>query len=300
MARDYYQTLGVKRDASEKDIKKAYRKLAKQYHPDTNPDPSAEAKFKDINEAYEVLGDAEKRAQYDRFGPDFRHYQQAAGTPPPGAGPRTYTHTRMDDSAFNDIFESLFGGRRRGTNTAESPFGGMGAVNGQDVEQKVVISLREAYEGAARILTLRGPEGDRKLTVNIPQGAADGTKVRLAGKGQPGMYNGQPGDLYLVVEVAPDELFERKGDDLYVDVKVDMFTALLGGEIEVPTMTRPVKLKLPAGTQSGRKFRLTGKGMPLLRKPNEYGNLYARILITVPEKLTPQQQALVKQLRESF
>lgn len=301
MAKDYYQTLGIKRDASEKDIKTAFRKLAKKYHPDANPnDPNAESRFKEINEAYEVLSDPEKRARYDRFGTANPQFD-------PNFPGQTYTYTNVDmgDSPFADILESLFGsfgrsGRSRGASGGfrGSPFGG--AVNldadGEDIRQKVTISLKEAYTGTSRLVT----KGDRTVKVNIPAGAATGTKVRLSGEGMPGAGGGRSGDLYLIVEVAPDAQFERKGDDLYVDVKVDMFTALLGGEVEVPTMERPVKLRIPPGTQSGRKFRLPGKGMPVLRQKDQRGHLYARVLITVPEHLNAEQKALVERLRDSL
>jgi curved DNA-binding protein len=220
---DYYKTLGVAKTATQDEIKKAFRQQAKQYHPDKNPDnPEAERKFKEINEAYEVLGDEKKREQYDMFG-------------------------------------------------------------------------REAYEGTTRVITKNG----QQKKVSIPPGADTGTRVRMAGEGAPGMFGSQPGDLYLVVEVTPDSQFDRKGDDLSVDVNVDMFTAMLGGSVEIPTMTRPVRLNIPAGTQSGRKFRLAGKGMPMLRQGATFGNLVARVQITVPENLNDEQKRLVEQLRDS-
>jgi curved DNA-binding protein len=194
--------------------------------------------------------------------------------PPWGANPTggngnfTYTTTNVDFGDIGDIFGSLFG--RRGERSAGgSPFGSARPVRGQDIEQKVSISLQEAYNGTTRLIT----KGDRTVRVNIPAGAKTGTKVRLAGEGEAGA---QPGDLYLVVEVEPDSRFEREGDNLTVEVKVDMFAALLGGEAEVPTLSRPVKLKIPAGTQSGRKFRLTGKGMPVLNQPERHGDLLNR------------------------
>lgn len=291
MAKNYYQILGVKRDASEKEIKSAFRRLAKKYHPDANPnDPSAESKFKEINEAYEVLSDADKRATYDRFGTATPGAWQTANGQP---DMRTYTHVDVGDSPFSDILESLFGGF--GRSRSRGDMGGFAGVRtrGQDIEQPVIISLREAYAGTTRLVT----RGDRTVKVNIPRGATTGTRVRLAGEGAPGMGGGPAGDLYLIVEVEPDARFERKGDDLYTDVKVDLFTALLGGEIEVPTLDRPVKLKIPAGTQSGRKFRLAGKGMPVLRQTDQYGDLYARALITIPENLTPEARRLAEQLK---
>ena len=303
-AKDYYQTLGVKKDASEKEIKSAYRKMAKKFHPDTNPnDPNAESRFKEINEAYEVLSDDEKRQMYDRFGT----VNPGAGFPGGGqpGGAQYYSNVDTGDGSFNDIFESIFSGfgrgsagRTRTTRDAQgSGFGGFGmASDGQNIEQPVKITLREAYSGATRLIT----KGERKIKVNIPAGADTGTKVRLSGEGGQGVGGGQAGNLYLLVEVEPDNQFERNGNDLQTEVKVDMFTAILGGEVEVPTLDRPVKLRIPAGTQSGRKFRLTGKGMPVIRKQGEFGDLYARILITVPEKLTAEQKALVEQLRDSF
>jgi len=292
MAKNYYETLGVSKTASEKEIKQAFRKLAKKYHPDTNPnDPSAEAKFKEINEAYETLGDSEKRAQYDQFG---SAYHQFGGNRPGGGN---YTNVNMQDSPFGDILESLFsnfGRSERGRSTQqEQPFDFR--ADGRDIEQKVSISLQEAYTGTSRLVT----KGSRKVKVNIPAGATTGTRVRLAGEGDAGSYGGRSGDLYLIVEVEPDSRFERSGDNLQVDVKLDMFTAMLGGEIEVPTLDRPLKLKIKPGTQSGRKFRLGGKGMPVLRKDGEFGDLYARVLITVPEDLTDEQRELVEKLRDT-
>lgn len=295
MARNYYEVLGVAKTATDKELKQAFRRLAKQYHPDANPnDPSAEARFKELNEAYEVLSDAEKRAQYDRFG---SAYQQYAGGSAPGGGPTYYSNVDMGEGAFSDIFESLFGGRGGKSRTRGGGFGGFAqAIDGRDIDQPVRISLREAYEGSHRLVT----KGDRTVRVNIPRGAADGTRIRLAGEGEPGADGGRAGDLYLVVEVEPDAQFDRQGDDLHTEVRVDLFTALLGGEVQVPTLDRPVKLRVPAGTQSGRKFRLTGKGMPVLRKDGVYGDLYARAMITIPQTLTDEQRALVERLRASL
>jgi curved DNA-binding protein len=291
MAKDYYKVLGVDKSASDDEIKRAYRKLAKKYHPDTNPNnPEAEARFKEANEANEVLSDKDKRELYDRFG------TATPGGFPGGAGPdvRYYNQGNGGDVPFSDIFDSFFGnlgGRGRGAQQAQGRgapggfgFGGFSTSNsqqGEDIEQPVTITLREAYGGTTRVVTRDG----RKITVKIPAGADTGTKVRLAGEGMPGM-GGQDGDLYLIVTVEEDMQFERKGNDLFTDVKIDMFTALLGGEAEIPTMDKNVKLKIPPGTQSGRKFRLPNKGMPILKKAGEFGDLYARILITVPIALT--------------
>lgn len=301
--KDYYQILGVKKTATEKELKQAYRKLAKKHHPDANPDdPTAETRFKEINEAYEVLSDTEKREMYDRFG---TVNPQGFGQGQPGSG--YYTNVDNGDSPFADIFESLFGGRGRAgagapprTRTYQtggdfSGFGGAGRnTKGEDIEQPVTISLKEAYSGAHRLIT----RGERKVRVTIPAGATNGTKVRLAGEGSPGL-GGQAGDMYLVVQVEDDPQFKREGDNLTVEARIDMFTALLGGEVEIPTMDRPLKLRIPAGTQVGRKFRLTGKGMPVMKKSGEFGDLFARILITIPEKLTDEQKVLVEQLRDA-
>ncbi len=299
MAKDYYKTLGVSRSASEKEIKQAFRKLAKKHHPDANPnDPSAEARFKELNEAYEVLGDKEKRQMYDQFGTanPQQAWGGAGGARPGSSGPFTYTTTNTDFGDLGDIFGSLFGRQRGRSSTNANPFGGAASIKGQDIEQRVNITLQEAYSGATRLIT----KGDRTVRVSIPAGAKTGTKVRLAGEGEPSFNGGQPGDLYLIVEVEPDNRFERDGDNLTTEVKVDMFTALLGGEAEVPTLGRPITLKIPAGTQSGRKFRLSGKGMPVLGQTDKHGDLYARVLVTVPEHLTDTQRELVEQLRATF
>lgn len=288
MAKDYYKTLGVGRNADDGDIKKAFRKLAKQYHPDTNPDDkSAEARFKEINEAYEVLSDPDKRAAYDRFGPDFNRVAGSAGSP---GGGNFYNQTvDMGDVNIEDFIRNMFGG-----------LGGFGrggtartTVRGEDLEQPVTISLREAYEGTSRIIT----KGDRRIRADIPAGVTEGMRVRLAGEGGGGS---QPGDLYLVVQVAPDPTFERVGADLYTDVKIDAFTAMLGGAVEVPTLTRPVRLNIPPGTQSGKKLRVSGRGMPQLKQQDQYGDLYARVVITVPAELNDEQRALAQRLRDSL
>ena len=295
MSSDYYDVLGVARNADEDEIKRAFRQKAKQYHPDANPDnPTAEARFKEINEAYEVLSDADKRSAYNRFGENWEHYQGFNGGNPFNSG-GDVPHADM-----SDMFETFFnssGGRR-------SQRGGFGGFHtnanqpraGRDFEHDVTISLREAFEGAQRIVSKDG----RDITVQIPRGAATGTKVRLAGEGQSGINGGPAGHLYLVVHVADDIQFERKDDDIYVDVKVDVFTAMLGGDVEVPTLTRPVKMKIRPGTQSGQKLRLSGKGMPDLRRGDTNGDLYARVVISVPKQLDPAQRELAEALRDSL
>lgn len=291
MSRDYYAVLGVSRDAGDDEIKKAFRQKAKQYHPDANPaDSSAEARFKELNEAYEVLSDEEKRSAYDRFGPDWRQYQTINGDKPFSGGEAPFTD-------MSDIFETIFGG-------AGGRRGGGGGFHtradlpraGQNIEQAVQLSLREAYEGAQRVVSKAG----RDITLRIPRGAASGTKVRLAGEGHPGYNGGPAGHLYLVVQIADDPQFERNGDDLTVDVKIDALTAILGGDAEVPTLSRPVRTKIRAGTQAGQKLRLSGKGMPKLRQGNDYGDLYARVVITVPTQLNAEQRQRAEALRDSL
>lgn len=296
MAENYYDVLGVSKNASDAEIKKAFRKQAKKYHPDANPDdPTAEERFKQLNEAYEVLSDTEKRQQYDMFGSAGFNGQ---GFGRQGFGGTYQGNVNVDD--LEDIIGSIFGGGFRSggfsRTSSTNPFQqGRSAQRGQNIEQAITISLQEAYRGTTRLLNKDG----RQLKVNIPAGADNGTKVRLSGEGHAGL--GGTGDLYLVVSVDESSSnFTREGDDLYIDFEVDMFTALLGGTAQVPTMERPVQLKIPAGTQSGRRFRLSGKGMPILRKKGKHGDLYARVLITVPENLTDAQRALVEQLRDSM
>lgn len=299
MAKDYYSVLGVNKSASQDEIKKAFRKKAKQFHPDANrDDPTAEDRFKEVNEAYDVLGDETKRKQYDQFGTNWQQFAQQGGFNNGGA----YQYTRnVDPNDLNDILEDLFGG-------AGSAFGGGGRSpfgfgrqrqqpqRGQDIEQSVRITLQEAYQGTERLLNKDG----RQLRVAIPAGADTGTKVRLKGEGYDGVRGGRAGDLYLIVEVAESrDPFTRDGDNLHVDVEVDAFVAMLGGDVEIPTMERPVRLKVPAGSQSGKRFRLSGKGMPKM-KGDGNGDLYAKLVITIPTKLNDEQRQLAEQLRDSL
>lgn len=299
MPANYYDVLGVEKGASQDEIKKAFRKQAKRYHPDANPDnPEAERRFKEINEAYEVLSDPKKRQQYDAFGSGFGGFQGFPG----GNSQNPYQGQQYDAGNLEEILQSFFGGFGGFTGARPEGFRTRDAARdtsparGQDIEQPVTISLREAYEGAVRLIT----KDNRQLRATIPRGAGTGTRVRLTGEGGPGPFGGPNGDLYLIITVEADPVFEREGDDLTVDVPVDIFTAMLGGEVQVPTLSRPVKLRIPAGTSSGRRLRLTGKGMPVLRQADKLGDLYARIQITVPAQLSPQQQALVEQLRASL
>jgi curved DNA-binding protein len=316
--KDYYKILGVGKSATEKELKSAFRKLAREHHPDVNPDdPQAEARFKEVNEAYEVLSDSEKRAKYDRLGADWQHWQQAGGrtgdydwgqwTTAPGGGQTNVRYGTPEDleelfggsGLFSDFFTSIFGGLGGGARRSGG-FGGFEGFEyqprprrGQDLEHEVEINLAEAYHSTTRLLTKDG----RRLEVKIPPGAKTGTRVRVRGEGGVGAAGGQAGDLFLKVKVAPDPRFERKGDNLHVAVVTDLYTAVLGGEVRVPSLTGDVKLKVPAGSQNGRVFRLRGKGMPKLRQPTEYGDLFARLDVRLPTTLTPKQQELFEQLR---
>lgn len=298
MSKDYYNTLGVNKSASQDEIKKAFRKQAKKYHPDKNPDnPQAEEKFKELNQAYEVLGDVEKRQQYDTFGSGFGG-QQGFG------GGQYYQGSNVNAQNLEDMIGSMFGGgfRSGGFNSRDTsdtnPFRQQQRApqKGQDIEQDVTITLSEAYQGTEHRISKEG----RHITIKIPAGADNGTKVRLKGEGSSG-FGSAAGDLYLIVSIdESNSTFTRTGNDLQVDIEVDMFTAILGGTSEVPTMERPVKLKIPTGTQAGRKFRLSGKGMPILRKKGQFGDLYAQVVITVPSDFTDEQLEIFEQLRDSF
>jgi len=301
MSKDYYQTLGVSRTADAAEIKKAFRKLAQKYHPDKNPNnpKKAEAKFREINEAYEVLSDPDKRRQYDRYGDlgdmgGMGNVGGVGGTGRPGSS----TDPNAD---IDDISEILRGVWERFTGTSSGrstpPFTGRASSRYQapprirrDIEREASITLREAYEGTSRFIDSNG----RRLEAKIPRGAYSGMKLKLKAEGENG------GDLYLVINVEDDSTFTRDGDHLHCDVRVDALTAMLGGTVEVQTMTRPVNLIIPAGTQSGQKFRLPNKGMPVLYNDSVFGDLYAHILITVPTRLTDAQRHAAEALRAAL
>ena len=297
---DYYKTLGVDKKASGAQIKKAYRKLAREYHPDMNPgDKKAEERFKQINEAYEVLSDAERRRKYDQLGTDYQRYQRTGGDPSGfdwsqwmagqrgGARVREAYSGNLDDlfgGDFSDFFSSIFGGTGAGTRSAQG-------VRGQDYEQEIEITLEEAFAGTSRALSKDG----QRIEVKIPAGARTGTKVRLAGQGTSGI-GGPAGDLFLVVKVMPHAVFERDGDDLRCELPVDLYTAVLGGEVIVRTLGGDVKLKIPPETQSGRTIRLAGQGMPHLRESNTRGDLWVKVRVTIPQHLSEREQELFQEL----
>jgi curved DNA-binding protein len=296
--RDYYKVLGVDKNADDKEIQKAFRKLARQYHPDLNPnDKNAEKQFKEINEAYEVLSDSDKRAKYDQLGSSYNQWQQRGGQNAGGFNWGDWSNTGNYGGAYNnynteggadfsDFFSTIFGGRQRETYRQ--------AIRGRDIEQPIEISLEEAYKGTERILN----RGGKKKTVRIPPGASDGTRIRVTGEGETGYAGGTQGDLYLVVSVRPEQKVERKDDDLYVDQDIDIFTALFGGEVYVSTFSGSVKVRVPAGIRSGKTIRLSGRGMPHLRQPDQKGDLYIRVLIQVPTELTDEERGLFEHLRD--
>jgi curved DNA-binding protein len=281
--KDYYKILGVNRSASEREIKQAYRKLARQYHPDVNPgDKSAEEKFKQINEAYEVLSDKENRKKYDKYGDQWQYAdqfekaqrQQAPGWDFSRGGTRVYFGEGDFGSLFDDLLSGLHSRRQAQPR------------RGQSIEYPVEVTLEEAYRGTAR--TLSFADGKR-LEVKVPPGVRTGSRVRLAGKGAQG------GDLYLKVSVKLHPTFERRGDDLYVGVSVPLVVAMLGGEVQVPTLKGKVALKIPPETQNGRTFRLMGQGMPHLGNSSR-GDLLAKVRVVLPDKLSAKEKELFKQL----
>jgi len=301
--KDYYQILGVAPDADEKAIRQAFRKLARQYHPDVNPgDKAAEEKFKEINEANQVLSDPEQRKKYDALRTQYQRWQQGGRRPqdfnwqdwsaPPGEG--VYEHYAStddlqdlfgDESPFSDFFSTIFG-RARGAERAPRP------RRGRDREVEVEITLEEAVRGTTRAIQI----GDRRIEAKIPPGVYTGARVRLAAQGEPGRQGGPDGDLYLVIRVAPHATFERDGDDLFTEVPVDIYTAALGGEVRVPTLDGAVMLKIPPQTQSGRTLRLRGKGMPRLDDPATRGDLYVRVRLVLPEPLSDRELQAFREL----
>jgi DnaJ-class molecular chaperone len=320
--KDYYQTLGVSKTASDKEIKQAYRKLARKHHPDVNPgDKTAEARFKEINEAYEVLGDPDKRKKYDELGANWRMYEQAqqqgagfgGGANPfsggawninmggPG-GYRTMTEEEMhelfgNEDPFSDFFRTFFGGGgpREGAGRARQGRAPR-TQKGRDIEHEVELTLEEAYHGATRRISIKQGGHARSVDVRIPVGVKDGSRVRAAGEGESGSNGGASGDLYLRVRIRPHPVFERKGTDLHTTVAVPVTTAVLGGEAQVPTITGSVRLKIPETTQSGQVFRLKGHGMPTVGKPDDRGDLYATVDVQLPRALSREQRSLYEGL----
>jgi curved DNA-binding protein len=308
-ARDFYQVLGVSRSASQDEIQSAYRKLARTYHPDVNKDPAAEERFKEISEAYDVLSDPDQRSRYDAFGTDFRQV-------PEGVDPQAWTRARAGASAggprggwrsadtdgvrfssggfenlgrdgvdVDEIFEGLFGGGGRRS---------WGHIRGADQESELAVTVEEAYAGGRRSLTIGAPTGSRTIDVTIPAGVSDGQRIRLAGQGGQGTGGAEPGDLYLVVRIAPHRRFRVDGRDVYVDLLLAPWEGALGASVPVETPGGEASVKVPRGTSSGRRLRLSGRGLPNPR--GEPGNLFAEVKIMVPAKLTKEERQLFEEL----
>lgn len=311
--KDYYSILGVTRNTDVKEIKKAYRKLARKYHPDVNPgDEKANKKFLEINEAHEVLSDPEKRKQYDQFGSDWQQYQRAGGRPEDfnwqqhqsaAGGDQTYQSFDPQDfeelfgakGGSSEFFKNLFGRAEQQHKGSKRFYQRPQSQRGLDLDHSVQITLREAYHGTKRILEW---EDGRKIDAKIPPGVKSGSRVRLSGQGSPGIDGGQPGDLYLTITVLPDTHLQRDNDDLRTTLEVDLFTMLLGGKVAVSSVERTVNLDIPPQTSNGRVFRLKGLGMPKLKNPEQHGDLYVTTKVILPEKLTEKEIDLVKQWRE--
>lgn len=294
---DYYKVLGISKNASDDDIKSAYRKLARKYHPDLNPNnKEANKKFQEINEANEVLSDPEKRKKYDKYGKDWKHAEEfEKARQQQGAGQR-YSTEGFDfggfggggDSDFSDFFTSMFGqaGGKRGRQTT---------FKGQDYNAELHLRLRDAYTTHQQTLDVNG----RKIRITIPAGVEDGQVIKLKGHGAAGVNGGPNGDLYITFIIEPDPTFKRLGNDLYTTVEIDLYTAVLGGETVLDTMSGKIKLKVNPETQNGTKIRLKGKGFPVYKDEGKFGDLYVTYSVKIPTNLSEKQKKLFKELAES-
>jgi curved DNA-binding protein len=303
--KDYYAILGVAPNAEKKVIQHTFRQLARKFHPDVNPgNKEAEEQFKTINEAYQVLSDAKQRKKYDELRAQYQQWQQTGGrqqdfdwqnwSAQPGqearvryASPEDLEDLFGGASPYSDFFTNIFGGGRgSGRATPSSP------RRGRDVDYEVDLTLEEAFHGADRLLEMDG----HRIKAGIPAGVHTGSRVRLAGQGEPGQNGGPAGDLYLIIRILPNKTFERDEDDLHLDIPVDMFTAIAGGETRIPTLEKPLILKIPPGTDAKRSFRIRGKGMPHLGDPKIRGDLFARVRLVLPDALTDREISSIRGL----
>jgi curved DNA-binding protein len=290
---DYYKILGLDKNASQDDIRKAYRKLARKYHPDVNPDnKEAHKKFQEINEANEVLGDVEKRKKYDQYGKDWQHAeqfeqakQQRSQRQYTGGDAEQEFYGDFGGNDFSEFFESMFGGGG-GRRKRETKF------RGQDYDAQLHISLRDAYATHQRTITVDG----KNVRVTIPAGVENGQKVRLKGYGAPGVNGGPAGDLYITFVIEDDTQFKRSGNDLHINAQIDLYTAVLGGETTIDTLAGKIKLKVPPGTQNDTKVRIKGKGFPVYKKDGEFGDMYVTYKISIPADLSDREKELFTEL----
>lgn len=291
---DYYKVLGVNKNASEEEIKKAYRKLARKHHPDVNPgDKAAKEKFQQINEANEVLSDPEKRAKYDKYGKDWMHaeeFEKARQQRSQYQGQQGWSGTMggegFESGDFSEFFETMFGGESFGRRRSQVRF------KGQDYNAELHLDLKDAYKTHKQTLTVNG----KNIRITIPAGVENGQTIRIAGHGGPGVNGGPNGDLYITFQINPHPVFRREKSDLYRDVDLDIYTAILGGEKEVETFDGKVKVKVKAGTQNETKVKLKGKGFPVYKKEGQFGDLYITYKLKVPTHLTEKEKELFRQL----
>ncbi|MCW3463121.1 J domain-containing protein [Chitinophaga nivalis] len=305
--KDYYRILGVDKAATAEQIKKAYRKLAVKYHPDKNPgDKAAEDKFKEINEAYEVLSDAEKRKKYDQFGENYKYYEQHGGRPEDFdwskyGGSRqgqSYSYQgNMEDmfggeggEQFSDFFEQLFGSRFSGSQRRQQQKPG----RGRDIQATMEVSLEDAYSGATRQVEVNGS----RLNIKLKPGLSEGQVIRLKGQGSPGRKGGENGDLLITIQLSAHPQYELRGQDIYTNVAVPLYTAVLGGKLHIPTPGTALNMNIPAGTDSGKIFRLKGKGMPAYDNKGEAGDLYLKSIVHIPTQLSDKEKELFQQLSQ--
>jgi len=290
---DYYKILGVDKNASPDEVKKVYRKLARKFHPDLNPnDKEAHKKFQQINEANEVLSDPENRKKYDQYGKDWKHgeefekaRQQQRYSRSDGGRGQNYSGD-FGDNDFSEFFSSMFGGSRSGGRSKETKF------RGQDYQAELQINLRDAYSTHKQTLTVDG----KNIRITIPAGVESGQKIKLKGHGGPGINGGPHGDLYITFHIQDDIKFKRSGNDLYTSEEIDLHTAVLGGEVTIETLNGRVKLKVAPETQNGTKIRLKGKGFPVYKKEEEFGDLYIAYTVKLPTNLSDKQKELFREL----